>query len=186
MHVKKIFHFLICNGLKWDSKEKINNIISYIDKKDKIIDIGSGSGIISFELKKKGFDIVSMDIKDVSIRETPLIYNGDKIPFDDKKFTISLLLTVLHHTKNTENLLKEAKRVSNKIIIVEDIYNNFIQKHLTFKVDSLFNLEFNNPHNNKTDKEWKKTFKKLDLKLIDIKHIRFLMLFRQAIYYLES
>jgi len=84
--------------------------------------------------------------------------------------------------------LLEAKRVSKKIIIIEEIYTNIFNKYLTYFIDSLLNLEFiGHPHTNKTDKEWKLLFGQLGLKLTDAKYSRtFLVKTRQVIYCLEK
>ena len=76
---------------------------------------------------------------------------------------------------------------ASRIIIMEDIYSNSLQKYLTFFVDSLVNLEFSDhPHSNKTDEEWRELFRKNGLKLVDAKYHRFLLFFRQVTYYLEK
>ena len=131
----------------------------------------------------------AVDVRDRSLTEevNPSIYDGTKLPYEDDYFDAALILTVLHHTDDPRNILLEAKRVAREIIIIEDIYLNIFQKYLTFMVDSILNLEiFGHPHNNKNDHEWKKLFRKLNLNLKDSKYDRFLLFFRQAVYYLEK
>lgn len=58
---------------------------------------------------------------------------------------------------------------------------------MTYFFDSLLNLEFvGHPHSNKSDKQWKKTFENLDLKLVDIKYNYSFLVFKHATYYLEK
>ncbi len=150
-----------------------NLIFPYLENRDKVLDIGCGLGRITKMIKDKGCKTTPLDIRDLSIVEdiSPLIYNGKKIPFADKSFDVSLIVTVLHHTPNPEAILKEAKRVSKKIVVIEDIYENKLQKYFTFLNDSVLNLEFSgHPHSNMNDLEWKKTFKKLNLKLVNAKY----------------
>jgi len=140
-------------------------------------------------MQREGHNLTPLDVVDqtLSSEVEPLIYNGKKLPFDDNSFNTALILTVLHHTSNPKEILSEAKRVADKIIIVEDIYSNPIQKYLTFIVDSIVNMEFaGHPHSNKSDTEWKTTFNKLGLKLKATRYDRFLLFFRQATYYLEK
>ncbi len=173
----------------WDAKFKIQRISEYLSKKDKILDVGTGPGSVCLLLNREGYNVTPVDVVDQTLSSEiePLIYNGKKLPFDDNSFNTALILTVLHHTSNPEEILSEAKRVSNKIIVIEDIYSNPIQKYFTFIVDSIVNMEFaGHPHSNKSDTEWKITFNKLGLKLKATRYDRFLLFFRQATYYLKK
>ena len=93
----------------------------------------------------------------------------------------------MHHTPNPAEIIKEAKRVCKRIIIVEDINENKFRKYLTNFLDSLYNLEFiGHPHSNKTDQEWKALFKKLELKIKDMEYIKPIPVFRNVVYHLEG
>jgi ubiquinone/menaquinone biosynthesis C-methylase UbiE len=165
-----------------------NKIICFLDKKEKILDIGSGTCQVDDILIKKGFKVQPLDVKNLSFvkRIKPKIYDGSRIPFKSKFFGSALLLTVLHHTKNPESILKEAKRVSKRIIIMEDIILNKFHGFLTYLFDSIINLEFfNHPHSNKSDEEWKKLFKKMNLKLVSVKYNNFFVM-RLATYCVEA
>jgi len=98
-----------------------------------------------------------------------------------------LLLTVLHHTPNPKEILKEASRVSKRVIIIEDIYSNLVQKYLTFFTDSLVNFEFRgHPHSNKSVSEWNKLFNELNLKIIHEEINQVYGLFNQALFVVEK
>ena len=156
------------------AKNMVGQIERYLNKKDKILDIGAGTCNICEILIKNRFNVIPLDVKNLSFVDgiKPIIYDGDKIPFENDEFDVSLILFVLHHIPNSEILL-EAKRVSKKIIIIEEIYTNIFNKYLTYFIDSLLNLEFiGHPHTNKTDKEWKLLFGQLGLKLTDAKYSR--------------
>jgi len=150
--------------------------IEYIEPKEEIIDIGPGNGAISRHVfNKKKVDVVLVDVVDKREEYAEgfkfLLYDGKKLPFSDESFDTSLLITVLHHTHNPEQVLREAIRVAkNKVIIVEDVYNNSIEKYQTFLADSLANNEFfGHPHTNKSEGEWLELFGKLNLKLLSKK-----------------
>lgn len=182
---RKIIHFLT-------NKRMLNHIwkriSKYISKSEKILDIGAGACNLEELLKDKIYDITPIDIQDLSFVDDikPIIYNGSKIPFKNDSFDTSLILTVLHHTSNPDLILKEARRVSQKIIVMEDIYNNPLQKALTFVMDNISNLEFGgNPHSNRSDKEWKKTFKELNLELVEVRYDSFWLFFQSATYVLK-
>ncbi|MGH8710036.1 MAG: class I SAM-dependent methyltransferase [Burkholderiales bacterium] len=172
----------------WDARHKLERIADYLQKSDKLLDVGCGPGSVCLLLKNLGHDVTPLDVQDLSFTDEikPLIYDGKIMPFTDDTFDVALLLTVLHHMPDPGAVFAEAKRVAKKIIVIEDIYCNRVQQYLTYFVDSLVNLEFfGHPHSNKSDAEWKILFAELGLKLKESKSARFLLLFRQATYYLE-
>lgn len=161
----------------------------YLSSKGRIIEIGGGSCDIANILIHDGYKVKVVDIQDLSLFKQikPIIYNGVNIPFSDKSFDVALLVTVLHHIHKSEIVLKEAQRVAKKVIIVEEVYKDNLQKYLTFLMDSITNLEFiGHPHSNKTDLEWKSQFKKMNLNLIDSTYERFWLFFTQATYILGT
>ncbi len=173
----------------WDARFKIERIQEYLSPKDRILDIGTGPGSVCLLMNGEGYNVTPVDVIDQTLSPEiePEIYNGKKLPYKNSSFDSALILTVLHHTSNPEGILLEAKRVANKIIIIEDIYSNPFQKYLTYFVDSIVNMEFwGHPHSNKSDREWKELFIELGLKLKGAKYNRFLLFFRQATYYLEK
>jgi len=185
----KISEKIIYKLGKKRAQKIIEDIGFALTKKDSILDIGAGGCNISETLLTKGYNITPLDIENLSFVKNidPVIYNGKRIPFSEKTFKKSMLLTVLHHTSNPQEVLCEAKRVSEKIIIMEDIYSNPLHKYLTFFFDSLINLEFKgHPHTNKTDAEWREIFKKLNLEIIKTKYTRSFIVFKHAIYSLKS
>lgn len=93
---------------------------------------------------------------------------------------------MLHHTTNAEGLIREAKRVSDRIIIMEDIYENPFQKYITWFTDSLVNWEFfGHPHTNRTDSEWRELFEQNGLVVEKVEYYRFLLFFKQVTYALS-
>ncbi|MCH8067641.1 MAG: methyltransferase domain-containing protein [Nanoarchaeota archaeon] len=95
-------------------------VMGYIEKGEKVLDIGAGSGYLAEILSKKA-DITLLDINDYNQTKLPLkLYNGKNIPFKDNSFDVAILLTVLHYSTNPEEFLKEIKRVCKRIIIVDD------------------------------------------------------------------
>lgn len=168
---------------------KVKRLRSFYTSTSRILDIGSGNGALCYLLEKENLDITALDVKDHSIFNeiSPIIYNGKLLPFENDAFDIVQIITVLHHIKDPEKIVKEAKRVGKKIIIMEDIYDNWIQKWLTFIADSINNWEFiGHPHSNKSDREWKAVFEKYALNLKATQYYNFLVIFRQVIYVLHK
>jgi len=190
-HLQKniISKIIIYNAGKNRAENMVNIFKPFLNKKDKIIDIGAGVCNICEVLQKNKYRVIPIDVTNLSFIKNikPLIYDGKKIPFKANTFDKALILTVLHHVRHPEKIIQEAKRVAKEIIIVEDIYSNWFHKYLTYFFDSLLNLEFiGHPHSNKSDREWQKTFKKLGLKLIDVKYNQSFLIFKHATYYLKK
>lgn len=158
--------------------------------KNKILDIGCGMSVISEQLIIKGYNVTSLDISNKSYVDsiTPITYDGKKMPFKDKTYDTAIIMSVLHHTANPEEIIAEAKRVAKEVVIMEDIYDTTWDRWVTLFFDSLFNLEFKgHPHSNKTDKQWKQVFKKHKLKILNKTYTHTMgRLFYHGIYHLKT
>lgn len=186
---KKLLRKVNAKIIDYRSKGLVKQFEQYLNKNDTILDVGSGDCKICEILKERGHSVTPLDVKNLSCCDNiePILYDGKKIPFKDNKFDVALIITVLHHTPNPAEIIKEAKRVCKRIIIVEDINENKFRKYLTNFLDSLYNLEFiGHPHSNKTDQEWKSLFKKLELKIKDMEYIKPIPVFRNVVYHLEG
>jgi SAM-dependent methyltransferase len=161
----------------------------YLQKDDKIIDVGTGVCAVSQHLINQGYDVTPLDVVDLSFSSQikPRIYDGITIPFEDNTFNVALIITTLHHTPDPEVILNEAKRVSRRVIVVEDIYDNKFQEFITKFFDSLFNLEFKgHPHTNRADVEWQETFERVGLKLQGTYYQRAYGVFNLGTYILDK
>lgn len=168
---------------------KYDRIAKHLQRGVPILDIGTGNGGLVHGLRKEGYTVETVDVKNISFfpEVQPIVYDGSRLPFADKSFDTGLIITVLHHTPDPAAIIDEACRVSrNRLVIMEDIYRNPLQKHLTFFTDSLVNLEFQgHPHTNKSDAEWKALFEEKGLKLVYREDFRTLLFFRQVVYVVE-
>jgi ubiquinone/menaquinone biosynthesis C-methylase UbiE len=160
----------------------------FLKKEEIILDVGRGSCNIVEILEEKDFNVVPLDIGDNSIVEgiNPVVYGGEKMPFKENTFDKSMILAVLHHTNQQKIVLKEVLRVTkNRIIIIEDVYINKIDKLLTKFVDSLINLEFDGINSNRTDSEWRNFFNTNGLRIVNVKFLKRYLVFKPVIYELE-
>lgn len=175
--------------LKARSKDLEKIVSPYLNKGELILDIGSASCTVTEILLEQDLKVFPLDIENFSIVDTvsPTLYDGHRMPFKDDQFDTSLILFVLHHTYDPTELLVEAKRVSRKIIVLEDIITSSTHKFLTAALDSLLNLEFyDQPHTNKHDEEWRTLFSHLGLKLLDQEYRTSAGIIRHALYFLEK
>jgi ubiquinone/menaquinone biosynthesis C-methylase UbiE len=161
---------------------------SWLGRDDRILDIGSGTCNICEILTGRGFDVTPLDIQDLSFVDgiRAHLYDGSVMPFADDGFETALVLTVLHHTRDPEAVLREARRVAKRVVVMEDVYTDWLHRHLTYFFDSLLNLEFaGHPHSNRSDAEWRRTFERLGFRLVEARLGRSLVVFVHATYCLE-
>lgn len=182
--------WLVYQLLKAHGRDGADQITPMLKKKDKIIDIGSGSGHVCYELRQRGYNVQPVDVVNLSFVPdiVPELYDGKRLPYPDKTFDTALIMLVLHHTGNPESIIAEARRVARQIIIMEDIYNNWFDKYRTYILDSMLNLEFfGHPHSNRTDHAWRNYFEKQGFSL---KHASYTKSFggalKHATYVLET
>ncbi len=84
-------------------------------KDAKIIDIGCNKGH-TFD----GWDRTNITSMDIDKYDLPNFVRGDAtkpLPFKDKEFDIAVLGEILEHTHNPVDVIREAMRISNKLII---------------------------------------------------------------------
>lgn len=145
----------------------------YIKRGETFLDVGSGSGFLAKELEKRlGLKVTCVDVVDGSKTDMPVVlFDGKSLPFADKSFDNILFSYVLHHAgPNQKELLKEARRVAKKRVIIfeDEALGGFGELFTSFHrlaYDFLYNIKNNNPCVFHTASEWEKIFKKLGFKV---------------------
>lgn len=101
------------------------------DPQGKILKVGNGLGYLSKMIALTNLKINILDInidKDCINKGDVDIYDGISFPYKDNKFDVSICYLVLHHTPNPIEIIREMKRVSKRLIILEETYDNFLAK----------------------------------------------------------
>lgn len=103
--------------------QRVKLLEKYIEGK-KILDVGCGQGIYVDFLVSKGFDGWGVDFVEEFVKRAKkgkkgsfVLGKAEKLPFPDKSFDTVLLFDIVEHA-DEEKVLKEAKRVARKKILV--------------------------------------------------------------------
>ncbi len=170
-------------------QNKVLKFSGFLTPNSRILDLGSGNCLIADHLMNNGFQVVPIDIKDLSIVERikPMIYDGTTLPFETDTFDTVLLLTVLHHSDDPIQLISEAKRVAKNVVIIEDTYNHVVQKLATQFVDFIINFGHSKmTYQNKTEADWEDIFSDYDLEVVSKQRKPILLFFQQTTYFLKK
>ena len=162
---------LLSPAYKRAAKGLCQECAPFITKGSKIIDIGCGRGITTQEFRDYfQAEILGVDVADQRVIDFPFQkIDGKNLPFSNDSFDVALLINVLHHADDPENLLNEAKRITKeKIIICEDLKGkgisqlaNWLHRN-TYRISAPFLRQPNNFHSRE---EWKRKFSKNGLKV---------------------
>ncbi len=98
-------------------------IANVLPRGEKVIDVGSGDGRIGWLISAARPDLEISGI-DVLLRPHASIpttlFDGSTIPFPDGAFDTAMFVDVLHHTEDPMILLREARRVARRAIVIKD------------------------------------------------------------------
>jgi ubiquinone/menaquinone biosynthesis C-methylase UbiE len=138
--------------------------------KGKVLDFGAGRCYIAEKLEKNKLDVTCLDVNDLSqTGKKVIVYDGKKVPFKDNQFDTALAAYVLHHCEEPEEMLKEVARVTKgNIVIFEDTKPSAFVNMMDFFSNRLRGVK--TPFKFRTEKEWGSVFKKLDLRIVAVKH----------------
>ncbi|NLV73276.1 MAG: class I SAM-dependent methyltransferase [Chloroflexi bacterium] len=149
----------------------------WIAPHSRVLDLGAGQGYISRYLASVGHRVTPVDVRDTSIfpEFKPMLYDGAHLPFESGSFDTAILCTVLHHTPSPEVVLREAGRVANQLVVIEDIFRTRFGKFTAAAGCSISNFQFtNHPHSNRSDEQWRETFGTLGMPLLRTRYQRYI------------
>jgi ubiquinone/menaquinone biosynthesis C-methylase UbiE len=151
-----------------------------------LLDLGTGTGNVAEVLSERGWDVVAVDVEDLSFigSVAPLIYDGRQLPFEADAFEATLLSTVLHHAEDAGQLLREARRVSRRVIVVEDVHRNPLHRAVCSLLDRLITLELGRLAY-RSDAEWRALFQRTGLRVASVRRASSFGIFRHAVFRLE-
>lgn len=123
-----------------------------IQKGQKILEVGCGTGVYGIDMARCGGDVVGLDISPEAIdfanswaKKEKLSFKGvigdaENLPFKESTFDLVFFGALLHHFPKPEKALLEAKRVLNKtgkVVLVEPNGNNPVLRLSRFLAEFL-------------------------------------------------
>jgi SAM-dependent methyltransferase len=169
LNLMKLFNEKIGFPLRW--KYLVAYLSPYLRNSKKVLDLGASCGRLANELSKKlpNIDFVGVDTYVQPKTFIPIKrYNGKEIPFPDNSFDCVIIIDVLHHDENPTVILKEARRVSKKYILIKDhFWNNKLDFLLLKYADYIGNKPYGValPYNFLRISDWKSMIKETNLKI---------------------
>lgn len=142
----------------------------------RILDIGCGDGTLDRLLMERSGEI-QIEGAEILPRESCAIpchaFDGMKLPFPDKSFDGCMFVDVLHHASDAAAILREARRVANRFVLIKDhlAENRFAHLRLRF-MDWVGNRPHgvSLPYNYFSARQWSEIFQEVGLEPESTEH----------------
>lgn len=136
----------------------------------RVLDVGCGDGTIAQMIGELQPDLTLQGV-DIMVRPETAIpvraFDGTTLPYDDGSFEVVQFCDVLHHTEDPTVLLKEARRVARRAIVLKDHTRDGLLAGATLR---LMDWVGNAPHgvvlpyNYWPEARWRAAFQELGLR----------------------
>lgn len=141
-----------------------------------VLDLGPNTCVMSDLLSSRGYRVEGLDVFNWSVVPTvsPVIYDGCRFPFSADRFDCGLVISMLHHTSNSEELIAELRRTCKFIILQEDLVTTSQRRIWLSFLDSLVNFEwFGHPRSYRSDEQWREVFARAGLQCLSRTYFRY-------------
>jgi len=88
-----------------------------------VLDVGCGDGLVAAGVLalRPGMVLHGVDVLKRPHTHIPVdLFDGRRIPHEDRSFDVVMMVDVLHHAENPEQLLGEAARVARRCLVLKD------------------------------------------------------------------
>jgi len=134
-----------------------------------VLDVGCGDGSLAAGLVARRPDLTVRGIDVLLRQETAIpvtLFDGERIPAEDASADVVMFVDVLHHTHDPMVLLREAKRVSRRGIVIKDHFRDGLLANETLRfMDWVGNAHHGValPYNYWSSQQWNEGFGRLGL-----------------------
>ena len=168
--VGKLHGKLVFNRRTRVLSQAIGNLIP---PQAKVLYVGCGDVTIDAMISERRPDISFHGVDVFIRRETHIpveVFDGVHLPVADKSYDVVSFIDVLHHTDNPNILLKEAKRVARKLVILKDHTRNGALAYQRLRLmDWVGNAHHNVvlPYNYWSEQQWRQAFAQHGLEIVN-------------------
>lgn len=87
-----------------------------------VLDVGCGDGLLDrLMMEQQVVNITGLDVLRRPHTHIPVtLFDGSHMPYADKSVDAVLFVDVLHHTSDPMQLLREARRVARRCVVIKD------------------------------------------------------------------
>ncbi len=135
----------------------------------RVLDVGCGDGLIDRLIGQRRPDVAITGLDLIVRPETQIpvtAFDGTHIPFGNDSFDIVMFVDVLHHTHDPETLLREARRVARRAVVLKDHTRDGVLAGPTLRfMDWVGNAPHGIPlpYNYWPERRWRQAFKRIGL-----------------------
>jgi SAM-dependent methyltransferase len=148
-----------------------NHLATLVPPDCEVLDVGCGDGSLDRLLSLRRPDLQISGV-DVLVRPETAIpvqrFDGHRLPVGDATVDVVMLIDVLHHTEDPTVLLREARRVARRAIVLKDHCRDGLLAGPTLRLmDWVGNAHHGValPYNYWTERRWRRTFDELGLRI---------------------
>ena len=128
---------------------ELDQVLSTIGPLRQALDFGSGDGWFTQQVRSSNHavDVVPIDVKRrAEVFAEPQLYEGDRLPFDDRAFDLVYSVDVLHHCPDPIRQLDDLARCTRRYLLLKDhTYDTVLGKYALAVMDELGNRRFGIP-----------------------------------------
>ena len=154
--------------------------LNWLEADSKVLDLGGGDGHLAEILQNEKnaqvtvFDLAEEALKIAQERGLKTVKGSieEQLPFENSSFDIVILSEVIEHIVHSEEVLKEALRISKKYIFISVPNTGFIKYRFQLLFGKFPKQWVISPHEHLrfwTYRGFKKMLSKLDLDIVEVK-----------------
>lgn len=122
------------------------------------LDFGAGDGWIGAQLQsRRVIDVhvpVDVQVRAASLR-APILFDGQRLPFSDRRFDLVFAVDVIHHCARPEAALAEMARCSSRYLLLKDhTFVTSTQRAILRLLDEVGNRRFRVPSPGHYQRGW--------------------------------
>jgi ubiquinone/menaquinone biosynthesis C-methylase UbiE len=134
-----------------------------------VLDVGTGDGLLAWEIRQLRPELrfTGVDVHPRPENFIPVeLFDGRRLPADDKSVDVVIFSDVLHHADNQEELLAEAARVARQAVVIKDhvadsVAGSMVLRAMDFAGNRHAGVSL--PYNYLSTSEWRRAFEQTGL-----------------------